>query len=116
MKIHSFIVENHPHPDWPFNLLPGGIGGGHASGWYPQNVITNFQVTAAGGEGDDTINPGVELMAELKNPGQVADLVSWTLLTDPLQRQALLETLNVEFRLRRLIHFLMAEAGRSSDN
>ncbi|HQL93520.1 MAG TPA: DUF5011 domain-containing protein, partial [Candidatus Hydrogenedentes bacterium] len=48
VKIHSFIVENHPHPDWPFNLLPGGIGGGHASGWYPQNVITNFQVTAAG--------------------------------------------------------------------
>jgi ATP-dependent Lon protease len=76
----------------------------------------HFQVTAAGGEVDETTNPGVELMAELKNPGQVADLVSWTLLTDPLQRQALLETLDVEFRLRRLIHFLMAEAGRSSDN
>jgi Lon protease-like protein len=75
-----------------------------------------LQVTTAGAGDDDPTNPGVELMAELKNPGQVADLVSWTLLTDPLQRQALLETLDVEFRLRRLIHFLMTETGRSSNN
>ena len=75
-----------------------------------------LEVTAAVGEGEDVTNAGVELMAELKNPGQVADLVSWTLLTDPIQRQALLETLDVEFRLRRLIHFLMAESGRSRNN
>jgi Lon protease-like protein len=75
-----------------------------------------LQVTAAGGDEADAANPGVELMAELKNPGQVADLVSWTLLRDPLQRQVLLETLDVEFRLRRLIHFLMAEKGRSDNN
>ena len=65
---------------------------------------------------EDATNPGVEVMAELKNPGQVADLVSWTLLADPLQRQALLETLDVEFRLRRLIQFLMAETGRTRNN
>lgn len=75
-----------------------------------------LQVTTAGGDDDDPTNPGVELMAELKNPGQVADLVSWTLLSDPMQRQTLLETLDVEFRLRRLIHFLMAEKGGSGNN
>ena len=75
-----------------------------------------LQVTAAGGDTEDATNPGVEVMAELKNPGQVADLVSWTLLADPLQRQALLETLDVEFRLRRLIQFLMAETGRTRNN
>jgi Lon protease-like protein len=75
-----------------------------------------LQVTAAGADVEDMTNPGVEVMAELKNPGQVADLVSWTLLADPLQRQALLETLDVEFRLRRLIQFLMAETGRTRNN
>lgn len=75
-----------------------------------------LQVTAAGGDAEDATYPGVEVMAELKNPGQVADLVSWTLLADPLQRQALLETLDVEYRLRRLIQFLMAESGRTRNN
>lgn len=75
-----------------------------------------LQVTAAGAESENPGGPGVELMAELKNPGQVADLVSWTLLSDPLQRQTLLETLDVEFRLRRLIQFLMAETGESRNN
>jgi ATP-dependent Lon protease len=76
----------------------------------------DLQVTAMGGEVEDMSTPGVEIMAELKNPGQVADLVSWTLLSDPVQRQTLLETLDVEFRLRRLIHFLMAETERSRNN
>ncbi|NLV41362.1 MAG: DUF5011 domain-containing protein, partial [Candidatus Hydrogenedentes bacterium] len=47
VKIHSFIVESYPHPDWPFNILPGGFPG-HASGWVPLNQTSNFQVTAAG--------------------------------------------------------------------
>jgi Lon protease-like protein len=51
----------------------------------------------------------VEILAELKNPEQIVDLVSWTLLTDPEQRQTLLETLDLEDRLRQLIRFLLAE-------
>ena len=75
-----------------------------------------LQVYDAQHDSDDETHQGVEIMAELKNPEQVADLVSWTLLTDPVQRQTLLETLDVEFRLRRLIHFLMAESASSGNN
>jgi ATP-dependent Lon protease len=47
------------------------------------------------------------ILTSLDNPDQVADLISWTLLSDPVQRQELLETLDVELRLRRLIRFLL---------
>ena len=40
---------------------------------------------------------------------QVADLVSCALLPDPAQRQTILETVELEPRLKHLIHFLLAE-------
>lgn len=58
----------------------------------------------------------VEILAELKNPEQIVDLVSWTLLTDPRQRQAMLETLDLEDRLRCLIRFLATTPGTGSKN
>jgi ATP-dependent Lon protease len=61
-----------------------------------------------------TSQPGVELTADVDNPEQIADLISWTLLSDPRKRQTLLETLDVETRLRRLIQFLLAEVRESS--
>lgn len=48
----------------------------------------------------------------LTDPEQTADLVSWTVLPNGAERQAILETLDVESRLRRLIHFLLAEIRR----
>jgi hypothetical protein len=39
----------------------------------------------------------------------VADLVSCALLPGAVERQLILETVNLEARLKRLIHFLMAE-------
>jgi hypothetical protein len=45
----------------------------------------------------------------LTDPEQTADLVSCALLPGGVQRQAILETLDVESRLRRLIQFLLAE-------
>jgi ATP-dependent Lon protease len=45
----------------------------------------------------------------LTDPEQAADLVSCALLSEAKERQAILETVNVEARLRRLIHFLLAE-------
>lgn len=48
----------------------------------------------------------------LPGPDQLADFVSCALLPEAEQRQALLETVEVEPRLRRLIHFLMAEIHR----
>jgi ATP-dependent Lon protease len=46
----------------------------------------------------------------------IADLVSWSLLSRPLERQEILETVDIEPRLRRLIHFLMAEIRQRRKN
>lgn len=56
---------------------------------------------------------GVEFLSQASDPEQIADLVSWALLSSPKLRQQLLETLDVETRLRRLIDFL---AGGRGDN
>jgi ATP-dependent Lon protease len=45
----------------------------------------------------------------ISDPEQVVDLVSCAVLPGGTERQAILETVNVEARLRRLIHFLLAE-------
>jgi ATP-dependent Lon protease len=55
----------------------------------------------------------VEVLAHVDQPGQIADLVSWTLLTHADQRQVLLETLDVELRLRRLLQFLSIESQKA---
>ena len=49
---------------------------------------------------------------KLTDPEQVADLVSCAVLSGPAERQTILETVNLESRLKRLIHFLMAEITR----
>ena len=49
---------------------------------------------------------------KLSDPEQMADLVSCAVLPGPAERQAILETVNLESRLKRLIHFLMAEIAR----
>jgi Lon protease-like protein len=53
----------------------------------------------------------------ISDPEQAADLVSCAVLPGALERQSILETLDVETRLQRLIHFLIAEiqAKRKSD-
>lgn len=48
-------------------------------------------------------------MAEIADASVLADLVSCTLLPDPRQRQVMLETVDVETRLRYLICFLIKE-------
>ena len=45
----------------------------------------------------------------ISNPEQAADLVSCAVLSGAAQRQTILETVDVEERLRRLVHFLLAE-------
>jgi len=53
----------------------------------------------------------------IADPEQAADLVSCAVLPGAAERQAILETVDVEARLRRLIRFLLAEirAKRQSD-
>ena len=45
----------------------------------------------------------------IQSPEQAADLVSYAVLPRASERQAILETIDVETRLRRLIHFLLKE-------
>lgn len=56
----------------------------------------------------------VEYLAKLDNPEQLADLVSCTLLPTPAQRQKILETLDLEERLKRLIRFLAMPAKKKA--
>ena len=49
---------------------------------------------------------------KLSDPDQVADTVSSTLLSRADERQTILETIEIEPRLKHLIHFLMAEISQ----
>jgi ATP-dependent Lon protease len=51
----------------------------------------------------------VACLETLHDPDRVADLVSWSLLRGAAERQMILQTIEVEERLKYLIHFLMAE-------
>src|SRR4026208_1357886 len=54
----------------------------------------------------------LDYLESLTDPDQVADLVSCALLQGAQERQTILETVELEPRLKRLIHFLMAEVKR----
>jgi Lon protease-like protein len=54
----------------------------------------------------------VACLETLNDPNRVADLVSWSLLRGAAERQTILETVEVEARLKHLIHFLMAEINQ----
>jgi ATP-dependent Lon protease len=51
----------------------------------------------------------INYLDKLNDADQIADLVSCALLPGAEERQMILETIEVESRLKRLIHFLMAE-------
>jgi Lon protease-like protein len=56
-----------------------------------------------------TVSEIMRCLEKLNDPEQIADLVSYAMLSHPAQRQLILETVDVEPRLRHLIRFLMAE-------
>jgi Lon protease-like protein len=58
----------------------------------------------------------VQYLVKLENPDQMADLISCTLLPDPTERQTILESINLEQRLKHLIHFLIADIKRHRNN
>jgi Lon protease-like protein len=51
-----------------------------------------------------------EHLARLNDPEQVADMTACTLLRDSRQRQELLEAVDIETRLRRLVRFLLDDS------
>lgn len=72
--------------------------------------------------GDAPVAPGklsgkeiLEYLDNIENPEQVADLVSCALLQAADERQTILETVNVEERLKHLIHFLIADLRRRKE-
>lgn len=56
----------------------------------------------------------LEALRRLEDSGTLADLVASLLLPNPLMRQAILQTLDVEERLRLLVHFLGAQITHAS--
>jgi uncharacterized protein len=54
----------------------------------------------------------IAYLDKLSDPEEMADLVSRALLPRPTQRQTILETIEIEPRLKHLIHFLMAEISQ----
>jgi ATP-dependent Lon protease len=68
------------------------------------------------GEGESSAGPSsfsakevMRYLDSISDPEHVVDLVSCAVLQGGLDRQAILETVDVEARLRRLVHFLLAE-------
>jgi Lon protease-like protein len=59
-----------------------------------------------------SIKQVIASLERLNDPDRVADLVTWSLLRGAEERQTILETIEVEARLRRLIHFLMEEISQ----
>jgi len=58
----------------------------------------------------------LQYLSNLDDPDQIADIVSCTLLTVAGERQKILETVDLEERLKSLIHFLMGEIDRHGEN
>jgi len=67
--------------------------------------------TAAGYEKDSllSVKEVISYLDKLDDADQVADLVSCALLPGASERQTILETVDLEPRLKHLIHFLIAE-------
>ena len=77
------VYKNHPQAD-----SDAGNGGG-ADKMSAQEIMNHMEI--------------------MEDPEQVADLVACAVLQGPVARQIILETMDLELRLKHLIHFLMAE-------
>lgn len=79
----------------------------------PGSDVAVFKSNAKGAKGGPMsffpLKEFVRQLDQVQHPDQIADVVACTLLSHPLQRQLILETVPLDLRLRHLIHFLMAE-------
>jgi len=74
------------------------------------------QKKAAQGPMVESILQSIRYLSQLEDPEQLADLISCTLLSNPIERQVILETKHIENRLKHLVGFLMAEIERNRPN
>lgn len=79
----------------------------------PLEVI---QQLAGGSEidGDAKVEDCTKALRKLSDPGQLADLVATMLLPQPFDRQIILQTVDVEERLKRLVGFLAREVNHQN--
>ena len=63
----------------------------------------------------ESILQSIRYLSQLNDPEQLADLISCTLLTNPIERQVILETKSVVNRMKHLVHFLTAEIERGTE-
>jgi Lon protease-like protein len=94
-KVHELVqqrLENGPFP-FPFPVVK-------QSGKQKSSAAKTPNLTAK-----EILN----YLENLPDADQVADLVSCALLPHPEQRQTILETVELEARLKSLIHFLLAD-------
>jgi len=97
-KVHELVEERirlGPFP-FPFSTL--------------QNV--GHGKKKKGGKTDFSPKKVVDYLSSLPDADQVADLVSCALLPNAVERQTILETIELEGRLKHLIHFLLEEIQR----
>jgi len=78
-----------------------------------------FQNAAGGKKSSKTKFSSKEVLdylESLEDPDQIADLISCALLPGAVERQTILATVNLEERLKHLIHFLMEENRRARED
>ena len=78
----------------------------------PVHILKHLSRTEATPEADSpmfSLKQVIQYLVTLENPDQLADLISCTLLREAKERQVILETADLEQRLKHLIHFLLAE-------
>lgn len=92
---------------------------------FEQGIGSSPQIMEAIKKLESEANPGkkitnpaenlIKYLSKVQNPDHLADFVSFTLLPMATQRQTILETTNLEARLKFLIHFLIAEIDGEPD-
>ena len=84
---------------------------------FPFPVMTPGKPASSAGSPAFSAKEILHYLDSITDPDQATDLVSCAVLPGAAQRQTILETVSVEDRLRRLIHFLLAEIRiRRKDN
>ena len=98
-KVHELVerrLDLAPFPS-PFPMKQKGETGPHQPAVFSKKEVLHY-------------------LEQLPGADQVADLVTCALLSDAGERQTILESVEIEGRLKHLIHFLMAEILRRQKN
>ena len=99
-EVHELVEKRISMGAFPFPFPSLGKHPVAKENW--SKAAANFSVTEV-----------IDYLKGLPNANLVADLVSCALLPNPADRQIILETVDLEERLRRLIQFLLLEIQRN---